>query len=197
MHQVPHPVAIGAAHLGGFYGGQINVNGIVLGIIWAPKAEGQTKGLWLPSDTDLQDAASYCDSMANTVAMAEAGSEIANWARALTIGGHTDWCLPARDVLEIGYRYLKPSARENWVFRNGENPSAVPPTFPYTETSPAQTSVTEFQAGGGEAFDEAWYWASTQQSEGDAWNQNFNFGYQLSYDKSFEARARAVRRFSA
>ena len=39
-----------------------------------------------------------------------------------------------------------------------------------------------------------WYWTSTQYSSGNAWFQDFSYGYQRSHDKDGEARARAVRR---
>jgi hypothetical protein len=42
-----------------------------------------------------------------------------------------------------------------------------------------------------------WYWTSTQYSESFAWSQYFDYGDQVSYDKKYEARARAVRRFTA
>ena len=41
-----------------------------------------------------------------------------------------------------------------------------------------------------------WYWTSTQSSRDDAWFQYFGNGNQTYGGKEFEARARAVRRFS-
>ncbi|MEI8324970.1 MAG: DUF1566 domain-containing protein [Betaproteobacteria bacterium] len=38
------------------------------------------------------------------------------------------------------------------------------------------------------------YWTSTQYSADDAWGQGFGYGYQGNDDKSYEGRARAVRR---
>jgi hypothetical protein len=38
-----------------------------------------------------------------------------------------------------------------------------------------------------------WHWTSTESSERNAWIQDFNLGDQLNNDKSYEARARAVR----
>jgi len=40
-----------------------------------------------------------------------------------------------------------------------------------------------------------WYWTSTQYSDGFAWSQGFDDGYQDNYDKFSKGRARAVRRF--
>ena len=44
---------------------------------------------------------------------------------------------------------------------------------------------------------DAWYWTGTQYSAGNAWSQDFGYGSQYDSYKSFEARARAVRRFAA
>jgi hypothetical protein len=48
-------------------------------------------------------------------------------------------------------------------------------------------------------FQPAWYWSS-EEYDGDgsyAWSQNFNYGGQYCNRKSYEGRARAVRRFPA
>jgi len=44
---------------------------------------------------------------------------------------------------------------------------------------------------------DSWHWTSTQYSDLSAFNQYFDYGYQLNYDEEFEARVRAVRRFAA
>jgi hypothetical protein len=188
------PETIGTAFEGGFYGGKIRIGLAICAIVWAPKAEGEIKGKWLDSYTDVPGATSCFDSMANTRAMAEAGSPIAKSALAANISGHADWCIPARDVLEIGYRYLKPTTEENAVYRYGDNPSSIPAGYPYTETSPTQTAAEAFQEGGAEAFsDEGWYFSSTQYSESGAWGQYFTSGNQDSSSKAVERRCRFVR----
>ena len=188
------PAQIGAPFEGGFYGGQIRSGAKTFAIAWAPKAQGETKAAWLPKRKLVPGATSCYHSMDNTRAMAEAGSKLAKWALGLDIAGHSDWCIPARDVLEFAYRHLKPGTQDNYAgFRDGDNPSSIPPGYPYTEQAPAQTSVAAFQKGGAEAFDPVWYWSSTQYSEGSAWNQTFGYGSQLSTSKSAEAQARAVR----
>ncbi len=187
------PATIGAPFEGGFYGGQIRINDALFAVCWAPKAQGDIKGAWLPSYTGVPGACSYFDSAANTQAMADAGSDIAKQVLALDIGGVTGWSIPARDVLELAYRHLKPTAEENYVYRSGDNPSSVPASYPYTEDSPAKTTVEAFQEGGPEAFEDAWYWSSTQSSDNDAWSQTFYDGFQLITSKSYEGRCRAVR----
>ena len=191
--EIQVPAEIGAPFEGGFYGGKIRVGLVICAIVWAPKAEGEITGKWLDSYTDVPGATSCFDSMANTKAMAEAGSPIAQQALAANIGGHADWCVPARDVLEMGYRYLKPTTEENDVYRYGDNPSSIPAGYPYTATSPEQTTVEAFQDGNADAFEEAWYASSTQYSEHYAWMQLFASGGQSSYDKYYERRVRFVR----
>jgi hypothetical protein len=191
--QIQTPENIGSPFEGGFYGGKIHIGVAIFAIVWAPKAEGEITGKWLDTYTDVPGATSCFDSMANTKAMAEAGSPIAKQALSATIGGHGDWCVPARDVLEMGYRYLKPTTEENDVYRYGDNPSSIPAGYPYTETSPAQTAVEVFQKGNAEAFEESWYFSSTQYSELTAWSQDFDYGGQNYDDKVYERRCRFVR----
>lgn len=50
-----------------------------------------------------------------------------------------------------------------------------------------------------DAFEPAWYWSCEQYADyaDTAWLQDFDDGYQDDNDKSFQARARAVRRVYA
>jgi hypothetical protein len=190
------PAAIGDAFEGGFYGGQVRIGEAVYAIIWAPKAQGETQGAWLPTYTGVPGARSCCDSAANTAAMLTAGSALATWVQALDINGHSDWVIPARDVLELAYRHLKPTTEETGCyFRDGDNPSSVPVSYPYklSDTPPVQTLVLPFQEGQAEAFEEEIYWSSTQYDADNAWFQGFSYGSQVILSKSYEARVRAVR----
>ncbi len=179
----------------GYFGGVIRIGGAPMGVIWAPKAQGETKGIWIADYAKVPAAQSCFDSVTNTLAMAEAGSELAKWATGLNINGKTDWVLPARDVLELAYRHLKPTTEEtDAYYRSGENPSSVPPGHSYRSTPIVQTTVADFQEGGAEAFNgNDAYWSSTQYSEGYAWAQGFNDGDQTGYDEDIEFSARAVR----
>ncbi|MFZ3141180.1 hypothetical protein [Polaromonas sp.] len=188
------PASFGEAFEGGFYGGQVRIGEHLFAIAWAPKAQGETQAIWLPAYTLVPNAASCFDSMANTQAMAEACSPLAKWALSLDINGFADWCVPARDVLELGYRNLKPTAQKNWgSFRDGDNASSVPAGYPYTDASPVQTAAEAFRDGNPEDFDDTWYWSSTQFSASSAFIQLFDDGSQVIYHKNSEARARAVR----
>ena len=189
---------IGTAMAGGFYAGRIRIDSQVYALIVAPKAEGERKdAMYIDGYKAVPGATSFNDGLANTNAMAEAGSELSQWARGLRIGGNDDWYIPSQDELEIFYRNLKPTTEENYVYnRSGMNLSAVEPTRPYTPESPAQTQAEAFKAGGEQAFDDRWYWSSTQHASvsGYAWSQGFDDGIQ-DYDNALnELRARAVRR---
>lgn len=190
-------LASGTPIEGGFFGGYIHTPDGTFGIVWSPKAAGELKGAWSAKRKDVPGAKSYFDCRANTLAMAEGGSELAQQVASLSIGGFSDWAIPSRDVLELAYRHFKPTTQENYVWRNGDNPSSVPPGYPYSDESPGQTEAPAFQAGGAEAFEADWYWSSTQFSEGGAWGQGFYNGYQHGYVKSSEGLVRAVRRFKA
>jgi len=188
--------AIGSALAGGFYAGRINVDGTIFALVVAPKAEGEHKDTpWAKALKKVAGAMSFLDGFANTAAMAEAGSKLAAWARGLRIGGHDDWYIPSRDELEICYRALKPTKDENYCYR-GDNPSSVPVGYAYMPDAPGQTGVEAFKEGGAEAFDDVWYWSSTQYAGNDAyaWIQNFSTGGQGYDRKGIDCRCRAVRR---
>jgi hypothetical protein len=188
------PADIGAPFEGGFYGGQIRSNEKRYAVVWAPRQAGEITGAWLDEYKSVPDARSCFHSMDNTVAMAAAGSKLAKAALAAEINGHRDWCIPARDVLELAYRHLKPSTEETeGYFRDGDNPSSLPPGYPYAIDKPLQTAAAAFRGNGAEAFQEAIYWSSTQCSEYHAWGQYFSNGSQDHDYKEFEALARLGR----
>ncbi|OGB23310.1 MAG: DUF1566 domain-containing protein [Burkholderiales bacterium RIFCSPLOWO2_02_FULL_57_36] len=191
---------LGTSMAGGFYAGRVKIGEQVFALIVAPKADGEHADIvWNDSRETVDGALSYNDGLANTHAMAAAGSKLAQWSLDLHIAGHDDWYLPSQDELEILYRNLKPTAEENYLYaRSGINVSAVPPTYPYTSELPAQTAAEVFQADAVEAFDPAWYWSSTQHAadSGCAWCQDFDDGDQYGNGKSAALRARAVRRLA-
>jgi hypothetical protein len=76
------------------------------------------------------------------------------WASRLSLEGHDDWYIPAKNELEILYRNLKPTTATNST-SSGANANAVPATSNYTSSVPAQTAATVFQSGGSEAFSTA------------------------------------------
>ncbi|MBM2883960.1 DUF1566 domain-containing protein [Chromobacterium phragmitis] len=189
------PAEIGTPFEGGFYAGRFNCDGAAYALIVSPKTQGETSMTWGEYGQDIPGARSYFNGLANTQAMAEAGSDLAKWALDLNISGHTDWYIPSRDELEMLYRAFKPTAEENdCSFRDGDNASSIPAGYPYTAEEPSQTAASAFRDGGAEAFADAWHWASTPYSPNTAWTQGFVGGYQGRYHKYYELRARAVRR---
>lgn len=189
------PAEIGTPFAGGFYAGKFNCDGAVYALIVSPKAEGETEMSWGEYGQDIPGARSCFNGLANTQAMVGVGSALAKWALGLNINGHTDWYIPSRDELEMLYRAFKPTSEENCCsFRDGDNASSIPAGYPYTEQEPEQTVASAFQDGGAEAFADVWYWSSTQYSPDNAWIQDFDDGFQLTYHKDYELRARAVRR---
>ena len=189
---------IGTAMGGGSYAGRVVIDGKPFALIVAPKADGEHDDTaWNGSTMGVPGAMSYFDGHANTEAMADAGSNLAKWARGLSIGGHDDWYLPSQDELELCYRNLKPGTGKNsfWA-RSGINLNSLPQGAPYTPDSPVQTLAEAFRAGAYEAFGLDWYWTSTQHASGSdyAWYQDFSYGDQFISRKGGKFRARAVRR---
>lgn len=184
---------------GGYYAGRINVGGQIYAIVVAPKAlGGEAPGAlaWKTSSSTTAGTTSVNDGVANTNAMATAG--IANhpagqFCRSLNIGGYSDWYLPSKDELEILYRNFKPTTQANNT-SFGANSSSIPPGSNYTSGNPARTSITVFRAGGAEAFNESYYWSSTEYDSSYAWGQGFSGGYQYSNGKSDAYYVRAIRR---
>ena len=194
IHTLPK---IGTAMPGGFFAGAIMLNGQRFAIIQPSKKLGELSGAWHEDEVDVPGAKSYNDGLANTLAMAEAGSELAKLVLDLTIDGLSDFYIPSQDEAELCYRAFKPSTKQNWCYaRSGINLSAVPPTYPYTPEFPVQTTLDSFKQGGDEAFEQEAYWTSTQHAgySDNAWCQDFDDGNQLNGFKSCELRVRPVRR---
>lgn len=187
---------IGTSMGGGFYAGRILIEGKTYALIVAPKDEGEHKdSKLLKASTESPIAQSFFDGFANTQELAAAGSALAKWAIDLRIAGHDDWYLPAQDELEISYRDLKPTTRENWIYnRSGMNLSDLEPTRPYTEEFPLQTTAELFKEGGEQAFESVYHWSSSLIGSDSAWFQNFGNGSQDYGSVGNSCRARAVRR---
>ncbi|WP_265532546.1 DUF1566 domain-containing protein [Pseudomonas saponiphila] len=187
--------AIGQAYGGGF------VTGITRDPVTGKRslhitagAAHELVGKWGEYGEKIEGADSFTDSLANTKAMAAAGSELATKVLALDIGGFTDWSIPARDVQELQYRHFKPTTEENWAARrDGDNPNSVPISQIYSEKSPLQTVHSDFQEGGAEAFRDTWYWSSSQRSADTAFGMPFDVGLQYYHAKDLELRVRPVR----
>ena len=188
--------AIGAAYGGGFFAGQIGTSSVAThNLVVGPVASAQSYLTWKIVNTTTAGTTSVIDGPANSAAMNDVTHPAAQFCEGLTIGGFTDWYMPAKNELEVCYYNLKPTTYSN-VTSSGINANAVPARASnYTAGTPAQTSATDFKNTGAEDFTPALYWASTEDSATTAWLQNFNDGTQTNgYLKATPYSVRAIRR---
>jgi hypothetical protein len=205
------PTVIGEPFGGGYFAGYISHTAdgnATHALIVAPRATGAT-GTGYPLTTSLQwktantttaGTTSDFDGSANTAAMVTAGiadHPAANFCKNLSIGGFTDWYLPARYELDIAYFNLKPSTDANntsW----GTNIYAVPRRDSNnTAVFPAQTTLTGFNTSA-QSFVAGGHWSSTEDSATKAWDLIFTFGNQrfIANKTTTGDRLRAFRRIA-
>jgi len=207
----------GTAMAGGYYGGQINVQGAIYNLIVAPADTGQYPGggsggtptnvKYKTSNSADSPGATFQDKAYGKPAN-DTGNNASHpafqWARALNIGGFTDWYIPAQNELAILYFFLKPDTTTNDT-ASGSNANSVSPYTPstnYGPSFPSQTASTLFQTSGAQAFSTGnYYWSSTEDSSGTttAFLQKFDNGNVTTGLKSFAsfAYARAIRKVPA
>ena len=196
------PSAIGAAYQGGYYAGSISTagNGIAdYYLVIGPKSTTQNnyRYQYFPT-TSTPGATSRVDGAANSTALNDSGHPAAYFSKGLTVGGYSDWYLPAPNELEIVYYNLKPNVTANYT-GSGANPNAVPArSSNYTggnpASNPAQTSVAIFQLLGGQCMDQTNYWTSEEYNAGKAYRQAFDTGNQSFIYKDYYVNLRAMRK---
>jgi len=192
------PTTIGQAYGGGFYAGKINVSGTQYYLIVAPKASGEANRAWGTLDVTTAQT-SVIDGPTNSAVEAALGAayEAATFCKGLTIGGYSDWYLPAKNEFEVLYYFLKPTTDANNT-SSGSNANAVSPepiSTNYTTGSPAQTSAgIGFRTGETNAFASGFYWSSTEANNNYARLQSSGSGQQLTEVKDSSGYVRAVRR---
>ena len=194
---------IGDAYEGGFFAGYISHtdNGVAThGLIVAPSASGyngQAILAWKTTNTSTAGTTSPFDGAINSANMNNASHPAAQYCEGLTIGGYSDWYLPARYELDIAYENLKPTTTSNSTLW-GINPYSVPErTVNRTAGAPAQTSLAAFQAGGAEDFVAGAHWSSTEASATAAWLLIFSDGTQNGLNgKLNSGYVRAFRKFA-
>lgn len=169
----PLPSELGEPFGGGFYAGDIEIEGQWYKLIVADISADITgeNSRWKTTRTSTPNTGHLSDGVANTNAMIAEGIELhpaANHCVSYDGGGYTDWYMPAKDELNVIYQNL------------GLDRPDCPPNF---------------QIGGSQAFSNAWYWASTQHDSLNGWVQRFNNGSHGSSNKSSTSlRVRPVRR---
>jgi len=193
------PTTIGQAYGGGFYAGKINVSGTQYCLIVAPKASGENSSRTWGVYGISTGQTSVIDGPTNSAVEATLSYQAASFCEALTIGGYSDWYLPAKNELEVLYYFLKPTTSANNTSM-GSNANAVSPepiSTNYTTGSPAQTSAgIGFRTGETNAFVSQSYWSSTEFNAYDAWRQDFSGGSQNNANKEGISYVRAVRRIA-
>jgi len=202
--------AIGDSFEGGFYAGLIShtADGVAThALIVAPAATGASGTNYTLTTTYQQKTTlttttgttSAFDGAANTAAMVTAGiasHPAAQFCVNLSIGGYSDWYLPAHFELDIAYYHLKPTTASNNTGWGINNYSVPKRTANNTAGDPAQTSVTAFKDTGSEPFVAVNHWSSTEDSSTDAWRLNFSNGAQSNSSKTTSLRVRAFRKLA-
>jgi hypothetical protein len=197
-------VAIGSAYGGGYFAGQIGVGGVAThNIVIGPVSSAEYQGIAYKNvNTATTGADSVIDGPQNTADIVADGNATVypagHFCNDLTVGGFTDWYMPAKNELEICYFNLKPKTTSNSTGA-GTNTNAVPSRASnYTAGTPAQTSAVVFQDTNAEQFGlygSPRYWSSTEFSATYAWRQDFNNGYQGGNAKNTASyNVRAIRR---
>jgi hypothetical protein len=186
---------IGTPYEGGFFAGYIShtADGVAThGLIVAPAATGASGSPYVlstyyqwktPQATATSGTSSSFDGAANSANMNNANHPAAQFCEGLTIGGYSDWYLPARYELAIAYENLTGNST-SWGIND------------YAVGAPAQTSVAAFQSGGAEAFVADRHWSSTEASTVSAWTLDFTGGLQENLTKISGAHTRAFRKFA-
>ena len=190
---------VGDAYEGGFFAGQIGVNGVAThNLVVGPVSSAYNSSKqWKTSNSATTGTDSVINGPANSAAMNNASHPAAQFCEAVNVGGYTDWYMPAKNELEVCYYNLKPTTAANNTI-SGTNTNAVPARASnYTggspATNPAQTLATNFQSTGTEDFPASFHWCSTQKNDR-AWFQAMSSGSQDDYDKTNAPGVRAIRR---
>lgn len=162
---------LGSPLAGGFFGGEIVVDGERFALIVSPKAEGEKMNIeYKLKDRSIYDGTdSDDDGVVNTGKINDSNHPAGQFCNGLQVGGFDDWYLPSRDELMMLWRNLGP--------RRKNTPEL-------------------FREDAAEAFETEWYWSSTEYARNSlyAWMVNFGNGFQINYGKDTNCGVRAVRR---
>ena len=197
----PSTTPIGSPAMGGYYAGIMEIrsmsNGPTYALIVAPKASGETTATWGP---DYQPMGyNDWDGLSNTYLMPAGTHPAADFCKGLSIGGFTDWYLPAVHELDQLYFNLKPTADNSTATHQNNDVPVGRPYQRYSDAAdyPPQTSVTIFQEGNSEAFQLAWYYSSSAPNNSTWQCKRFQFQYggiHATGGRTGTSPIRAVRR---
>lgn len=164
---LPRLPALGAPAGGGFFAG-VFLQGNQLRKLFVAGPQGEFRGeVWNTKYGLVKGALSMDDGLANTKAMAKAGSAVAGKIIELRLGGERDWYLMSREEAWTAYKNLKFNAAGAALLK---------------------------KKGGGEFADGA-YWTSTcYRAHGNyAWDQGVTYGSQGNWLMVIRLVARACR----
>jgi len=194
---------VGSALGGGFFAGQISTtaNSVAThNLVVGPVSSAQGVYQWKTTNTSTAGTSSTIDGPTNSSNMNDATHPAAQFCEGLTIGGFSDWYMPASLELEICYYNLKPTTQNNST-STGTNAYSVPARASnYTTGDPAQTSAADFKDTGAEDYTTSpfsFYWSSTESGASYAIFKAFNGGSSSPFFKdntSYSIKVRAVRR---
>lgn len=188
------PTTPGEAWGGGYYAGRMKVNDQAYAVVVAPYASGVNDSVQLTTGS-VPSGLSLWDGNANHEIFIAAGLSnhpAAQWCNALSIGGFTDWHIPADKELDICYRAFRPANAPSTSY--GDNPYADPPKGNYTSDDPPATTLPDWVTGGSEAFIPNYYMTSSQNgSLSSAVIVNFNGGIRVNTNATDRRTVRATR----
>lgn len=202
------PTVIGEAWGGGFYAGSYSTtqnNVTTHYLIVAPKASGQIASQrWKTTLTTTSGTTSLINGNTNQSSMSSSTHPAAGFCRGLTIGGYSDWYLPAKWELDVCYYNLKYANPPNNLvgsfagYTFGVNPCSIPKrNSGWSTTVPGQTTATDFKSGNAEAYLTNSYWTSTEYSADSAYVQSMAQGSATSsFKTSINLTTRAIRRIA-
>jgi hypothetical protein len=185
---------IGSPYQGGYYAGLISHTAdgnATHALIVAARSSGAsgtgytltTNYRWKTTESSTPGTSSLFDGRANTDAMIAGGitnHPAGQFCVNLSLGGYSDWYLPALAEMGIAYINLKPTTQSNTTSTGTNNYSIPKRLSTYTTSSPAQTSVLDFRNTGTEPFVATTtadpHWTSTEISAAGAYPLEFATG---------------------
>lgn len=201
--------------LGNIVPGDASTTGAKYLLVVSPKSLERSLAYRTSAGLAPTAAGTRWNGLAATTAMNSSTYPAAQYCYNLTYpsDGHSRWYLPAMDELEVIYRNLKPRSTTNNTFVRsdhdfpptsqacGYNPSSSPPGAAYSGSTPSQTPIADFQAGGTQAVGDFWAISSTRAYISgfyQAWAENFggdsSDGNQWPYNPTYALTVRPVRR---
>lgn len=106
---------------GGLHVARYFVGGQPYALILSPKDSKIKRAKWGATKKNVTGAHSYVDGLANTNAMAAAGSKLAKDVRALRIGGFDDWYLPSRLESLLLFGELQSEFERDWYWTSTQS----------------------------------------------------------------------------